>query len=83
MATQEHHDYGVLVGWVSQALGNRVSLHMQSVAKGPPHKGEDVQTQVYLMDKNQAAQLANYLFEIANTTPPDTRRRGVIARLFG
>ena len=83
MAEREHHDYGALVGWVSQVTGKRVALHLQSVVKAPPHKGDDVQTQIYLMDRNQAAQLANYLFEIAGTRPPDRKRRGLLSRLFG
>lgn len=75
--------YGVLVGWTSTQTGNRVALHLQSVTKPPPHRKEDVHTQICLMDRNQAMQLANYLFEIGETSQPDPRDRGWWRRMFG
>ena len=83
MHEPEHHDYGALVGWVSTTVGDRISLRMQSVTKPPPHARSDVHSHIYLMDRNQAAQLANYLFELSGQTPPDRKGRGVLARLFG
>lgn len=83
MSDPTHHDYGALVGWVSHPFGDRLSLRLQSVNKPPPHTREDVHSQVYVMDRNQAAQLANYLFEMSGQTGPSRRGRGLFARLFG
>lgn len=83
MPTSRNEDYGALVGWKSTAAGERIALHMQSVTKPPPHTKDDVQTQIYLMDRNQAMQLANYLFEMGNTSSPGKSDRGLLKRLFG
>ncbi|QZH75870.1 MAG: hypothetical protein JY451_04590 [Erythrobacter sp.] len=79
----EKKDYGALVGWTSTRMGDRVALHLQSVTKPPPHRSDDVESQIYLMDRNQAMQLANYLFEIGETQSPDKKDRGWLARMFG
>ena len=83
MEQNDHHDYGALVGWTSTHVGDRITLRLQSVNKPPPHEHGDVQSQIYLMDRNQAAQLANYLFEMSDHTAPDKRGRGWLSRLFG
>lgn len=83
MAGGEKSDYGALVGWSSTPFGDRIALHVQSVTTPPPHKLEDVQTKIYLMDRNQAVQLANYLFQLGDTAPPEKKGRGFFARLFG
>ena len=83
MMKSGQQDYGALVGWTSTRTGDRVALHLQSVDKPPPHKQADVQTQIYLMDRNQAMQLANFLFEMGGTTIPDRSDRSWIKRLFG
>ncbi|WP_165853550.1 hypothetical protein [Aurantiacibacter aquimixticola] len=49
----------------------------------PPHSADDVRSQIYLMDTNQVAQLANHLFEISGTSRPCRKDRGLLARLFG
>jgi hypothetical protein len=79
----EQKDYGALVGWTSQRAGDRLTLRLQSVTKPPPHKAEDVQSQIYVLDRNQAAQLANYLFEMSGQSKPSKRGRGWLARMFG
>ncbi len=79
----QRKDHGALVGWVSTSFGDRLSLRLQSVNSPPPHKPEDVHSQIYLMDRNQAAQLANYLFEISGQSKPSKRGRGWLSRLFG
>lgn len=78
-----HHDYGALVGWTSTHAADRVTLRLQSVTKPLPHESDDVHSHIYLMDRNQAAQLANHLFEVGGHTKPDRRQRGLIRRLFG
>lgn len=83
MIDPSHIDYGALVGWTSSRNGDRLMLRLQSVTRPPPHGADDVHAHSYMLDRNQAAQLANYLFEISELTPPDTRGRGLMARLFG
>ncbi len=82
MASQQK-GYGALVGWTSTRTGDRIALHLQSVTRPPPHTAQDVESQIYLMDRNQAVQLANYLFEMGDTKRPDRKDRGWLARMFG
>jgi len=74
--------YGVLVGWTHQDMGKRLVLRMQSVNKPPPHSAEDVHTFNYIMDKNQAVQLGNYLFKLTGQTAPRKKKRSWLDRLF-
>lgn len=74
--------YGVLVGWKSQDLHDRIILRVQSVRKPPPHTEDDVHHSVYMLDKNQAVQLGHYLFQVSGQTKPSARP-GLLARLFG
>mgnify|MGYP001103620436 CR=1 FL=1 len=83
MAKSRPEDYGALVGWTSTRTGESVALHLQSVTKPPPHTKDDIQTQIYLMDRNQAMQLANFLFEMGGTSTPDRSDRGWLKRMFG
>lgn len=83
MTDPSHIDYGALVGWTTSVAGDRLTLHVQSVTKPPPHTDDDVHSHVYMMDRNQAAQLANHLFEVCNHTKPNASGRGLLKRLFG
>ncbi|WP_047092898.1 hypothetical protein [Aurantiacibacter marinus] len=83
MTQSRDEDYGALVGWTSTRTGNRISLHLQSVSKPPPYSKGDIRTQIYLMDRNQATQLGNFLFEMGETTPPEKRDRSWLKRMFG
>ncbi|MEJ2409751.1 MAG: hypothetical protein P8Y58_01625 [Novosphingobium sp.] len=74
---------GVLVGWRSQDLGNRLVLKLQLVQKSSPHGSRDVHTEFVVMDKNQAVQLGNYLFRVTGQTPPAKPARRLLARIFG
>ena len=42
----QSEDYGAVVGWSSTTVGDRVTLHVQSVAKPPPFSKDDVKTPV-------------------------------------
>ena len=74
-------DVGVLVGWGAQDWGSRLVLDIETVEevkdKADPH--------VYhlFMTKDQAAVLANYLFEASGRLPPTGRRPGFIKRMLG
>ncbi|KHK89391.1 hypothetical protein [Novosphingobium malaysiense] len=73
---------GVLVGWTSQDLGSRLALKLETVRKTPPYDPEDLHTQFVFMDKNQAVQLGNYLFQVTGQTSPPTRIKSFFARIF-
>ena len=83
MTSTEHNSYGALVGWTSQDLGERVVLRVQSVTTPAPHSDDDVHSSYFMMDKNQAVQLGNYLFELAGQHAPRKRRRGWLGRMLG
>lgn len=68
-------DHGALVGWRTEDLGDRLMLKLESVTTPPPHRGEDVHDFHYLLNKQQAVQLATELFRVAEATPPKPRRR--------
>lgn len=74
--------YGALVGWKAEDLHDRIVLRMQFVHKPPPHCREDVHHSVLVIDKNQAVQLGNYLFQITGQTKP-TSRPSWFGRLIG
>lgn len=73
--------YGALVGWKSDDLYDRIILRLETVTTPPPHRREDITKSVIIVDKNQAVQLGNYLFEISGQTKPP-RRLSWFARLF-
>lgn len=81
MAQRGQEDFGALVGWSAQNLGPRVVLNLQTVTAPPPHKPEDVSVRKIMLDRNQAAQLATFLFEITDQTPP-APRRGWLGRML-
>ncbi len=82
MNEASREDHGALVGWSAENLGSKMALRIQSVNKPPPHDDEDVHSFLYVMDKNQAVQLGNYLFEMAGQTAP-RRKRNWLDRLLG
>ena len=74
--------YGALVGWKSDDLNDRLILRLQIVRKPPPHKREDVQQSVLVMDKNQALQLGHYLYQVTGQSKP-RRAKSWLGRFFG
>ncbi|WFL76482.1 hypothetical protein P7228_10790 [Altererythrobacter arenosus] len=75
--------HGALVGWTHHDLGNRVMLKMESY-----HSAEDVDRVKpdqfrFLMTKQQAAVLGNYLMEISGESSARGKERGWFRRLFG
>jgi hypothetical protein len=57
-------------------------LKLQSVSKPGPHTEEDVSAFTFVVDKNVAVQLGNYLFQVTGQTPPRKRKRSWLERLF-
>lgn len=75
--TEDHfNQHGALVGWTHEDLGDRVMVCMQSQRS---RADDDVDTVQYLMTKNQAVVLANYLFKISGRLPAPPRKK----RWFG
>lgn len=74
-------DIGVLVGWSHQDWGDKLVLDLETVEEVKGTVTPDV-FHVF-MTKNQAAVLANYLFEASGRLPPDGGQRSVFKRLLG
>jgi|GEM_PF-437058 len=72
-----------LVGWNTMELGERLVLHLQTVTTPPPHNKDDVTSHYYVISRNQAVQLGNYLFKVTGQTPPRKHKRGMLDRLLG
>lgn len=82
-AGSDDEDFGALVGWESEDLGDRIVLRMQSVRSAHRRQAGDVQRFSYFLTKNQAVVLGNYLFDVAGQTRPLPRPRGWLRRLLG
>jgi len=80
-AALDTDSYGVLVGWTHHPMGSKLDLRLQCVQSTRALKREEVDSHHVVMTREQAAVLANYLFEITQSKPP--RRRGLLARWFG
>ena len=68
------NQYGALVGWAHENLGDRVVVRLQSTRKQRMALDDKVDEFRYFMTKNQAAVLANYLYSISERLPPPRRR---------
>jgi hypothetical protein len=78
----DHDTYGVLVGWKHQPINGSFDLQLQTKnASGHLARGE-VETFHVIMTRQQAGVLANYLFEVSQTTRPGPRK-GRLRRWFG
>lgn len=82
MSKDDEIQYGVLVGWKSQPVGDGFVLTMQRVTTPPPHRSEDVKVTNFLLTRTQAAQLAHHLSEMVGQSPPK-HRRGWLGRMLG
>lgn len=67
--------YGALVGWTHQDLGDRLVVRMQSKQRFNAAEADGVDEFHYVMTKNQAAVLANYLFSISGRLPQPAKKR--------
>ncbi|MCT2560037.1 hypothetical protein N0B51_13720 [Tsuneonella sp. YG55] len=65
--------FGALVGWTHEDLGDRVMVKVQS--KRPGCSAGEVDEVRYFMTKNQAAVLANYLYGISGRLPQPAKKR--------
>ncbi len=69
-------DFGALVGWEHENLGERLMLKLQSTRKSDLGVNTPVDEFRYFMTKNQAVVLANYLYSISERLPQARRRKG-------
>ena len=84
MGQQEQLDresYGVLVGWTHSKFSGRIDLRLQAVQSTRKAARGEPDSHHFMMTPNQAALLAEYLFDITHRTP--ARRSGWLARWFG
>ena len=67
-------DFGALIGWTHENLGDRVMVRLQSTRT----VGVEAETLPdefrYFMTKNQAVVLANYLYAISERLPAPRRK---------
>ena len=68
-------DFGALVGWNHQDLGDRVMVMLQSTRSAPQGPEHPLDEFRYFMTKNQAVVLANYLYTLSGRLPQAKRRR--------
>ncbi|MGX7953583.1 hypothetical protein ACWPM1_13605 [Tsuneonella sp. HG249] len=71
--------FGALVGWTHQDLGDRVMVKVQSTRQHHLEDGEPLDEFRYMMTKNQAAVLGQYLYSISGRLPQPAKKR----RWFG
>ena len=69
-------DFGALVGWDHQDLGDRVMVRLQSTQTPDLGADKSLDEFRYFMTKNQAVVLANYLYAISERLPQAKRKRG-------
>ena len=69
-------EFGALVGWTHENLGDRIMLKLQSTREPGLAKGKPVDEFRYFMTKNQAVVLANYLYSISDRLPQAKRKKG-------
>jgi hypothetical protein len=74
--------FGVLVGWAHHAFGERLDLTLQFVQSTRREDRREIDDHHIVMTPQQAAVLANYLFQISGQTPPEPRK-GFWRRILG
>ena len=72
---EDSADFGALVGWSHQDLGDRVMIRFQSARSAEQGRGVPLDEFRYFMTKSQAAVLANYLYGLSERLPQRKRRR--------
>ena len=73
---------GVIVGWVHHPVGNGIDLALQSAVSAEALARDEVNTHHFLMTRNQALLVANYLLDATGQTLPRRRRPSLLRRLF-
>ncbi len=74
--------FGVLVGWSHSQLGERLDLNLQSIGSTRRERRDDLDSHHFMLTRQQATVLANYLLKVTGQSLP-RGRRGFLARWFG
>lgn len=74
--------FGVLVGWAHHAFGEKVDLTLQCVQSTRREDQREIDDHHIVMTAQQAAVLANYLYQISGQSPPEPKK-GLLRRLLG
>lgn len=82
MDSKEAGRPGVLVGWSSHDLGDRIVIQLENVTAPPPHSRADVKRTTLLLDKQQAVLLGEYLCKAAGQSRFEREPRGLMSRIF-
>lgn len=77
----DRETYGVLVGWSHHPMGDRIDLKLQCVQSTRGLEQDEIDAHHFVMTRQQAAVLANYLYKVSGLTPP--RKKGVLERWLG
>jgi hypothetical protein len=75
--------YGALVGWTHHEAGDRILLRVESVRSTEAAEKHHPDLFRFLMTKQQAAVLGNYLVQLSGQTPAGRDDRGWFRRFFG
>ena len=75
--------YGAVVGWMHHDAGDRVMLRIESVRSTEAANKHDPDVFRFLMTKQQAGLLGNYLMRLSGQTAADPKGRGWFRRFFG
>lgn len=78
--SSEQDDPGVLVGWSHRVFSLGIDLQLQK--RGLGSTPDEVGSERYLLTRNQALILAQYLLDATGQDLPRDRRRDAIGRLF-
>ena len=71
----------VLVGWTAQDYGASMILRRETVTNLPESE-DDVLVSRMVMNKDQAVQLGNMLFELCGTLPPKGAKPPLLDRIL-
>ncbi|MBL0914279.1 MAG: hypothetical protein IBJ13_01800 [Sphingopyxis sp.] len=75
--------FGALVGWDHHDAGDRILLRLESVQSSEAAKKRDPDLFRFLMTKQQAAILGNYLVRISGQPPVVPKKLSWFRRRFG
>ena len=74
-------DVRVLVGWTAEDFGSNMVLRLETVTNLPQSK-EDVLVSRLVLNKQQAVQLGNMLYEMSGQLPPKTAKPSRLERML-
>lgn len=71
----------VLVGWTAQDYGSNMVFRIETVTNMPENES-DVLVSRMVINKEQAVQLGNMLFEMSGTLPPKAAKPPLLDRML-